>query len=105
MTTEEYLELHKHYCNKMYKITSAKGADYTGGSDPFSNFRRAELMGITSVEKGFLVRMIDKLSRLSTFASSGKLQVMDESVEDTLLDLANYSLLLAAYIKSKGEEK
>jgi len=89
----------------MCEITAKKNADYTSGSnDPFSNFSRVEAVGITETERGFLTRMFDKFARIITFVNKGVLQVADESVEDTLLDLANYCILMAGYIKSKREE-
>jgi hypothetical protein len=80
-----------------------KNHDYSGssGKTPFSNFEVTERCGVTSTEKGMLTRMLDKMMRLSTFADSGKLLVPNESVEDACLDLVNYSILLAAYIKQK----
>jgi hypothetical protein len=33
------------------------------------------------------------------------LAVKDESAEDTLLDLANYCLLMAAYLREKRDKK
>jgi hypothetical protein len=45
--------------------------------------------------------MSDKLSRISNFTIQRKLLVEDESVEDTLFDLANYCLLMAGYLKSE----
>lgn len=105
MTRKEYLEYHKAACEKMHDITTRKNNDYTGASDdPFSNFKLTEMMEVVSAEQGFFVRMSDKFMRLGTFVKKGVLQVKDESVEDTLLDLANYSILLAAYIKSKKKE-
>ena len=102
MNKAEYVEFHKASCEKMQAITKAKNADYTGdGDDPFANFSRVEALGITDTTRGFLVRMTDKLSRITSFAQKGVLQVKDESVEDTLLDLANYCILLAGYIRSK----
>ena len=60
-----------------------------------------DLLGIKP-HVGILVRMSDKLSRLGSFTQKGFLAVNDESVEDTLLDLANYSLLcLMEYRKDK----
>jgi hypothetical protein len=50
---------------------------------------------------GFLTRMMDKMKRIASFVEQGNLQVKGESVTDTLQDLANYSCLMAAYIKSK----
>lgn len=102
MTKEDYLEYHNQACEKMKIITKAKNADYTGTDvSPFANFSRVEAVGICSTEQGFLTRMMDKLCRINSFAQKGFLEVKDESVEDTLLDLANYSILMAAYIKSK----
>jgi hypothetical protein len=90
----------------MMAITKAKNADYTGvGDDPFANFSRVESLGITDTVRGFLVRMTDKFSRITSFAQKGVLQVKDESVEDTLFDLANYCLLLAAYIRSRKKSE
>lgn len=103
MTREEYLRFHKEACEKMQEITKAKNADYTGASsDPFANFSQVEILGICSAEQGFLTRMIDKMSRINSFVQQGTLQVKEESVEDTLLDLANYCLLFSGYIKGKG---
>jgi hypothetical protein len=102
MNKLEYLQYHAASCNKMHAITKAKNADYTGNSEsPFENFTRVEALGITDTTRGFLVRMSDKLSRLSSFAQRGTFSVPDESFEDTCLDLANYAILLSAYVKSK----
>jgi hypothetical protein len=101
---EQYAKYHKEVCDKMHATTLAKNADYTGGSeDPFFNFTRVEALGIATAEVGFLTRMSDKFSRITTFVTKGVLKVKDESVEDTLIDLANYCILMAAYIKSKRE--
>lgn len=102
MTKAEYLEYHRRACEKMTAITRAKNSDYTGlASSPFANFERVETLGITDTERGFLVRMADKFSRITSFVQKGVLEVKDESVEDTLLDLANYCILMAARIESK----
>lgn len=104
MNKKEYLEFHKSCCDRMHAITQAKNADYTGqGDDPFANFSRVEALGITDTARGFLVRMTDKMSRITSFVQKGVLEVRDESVEDTLLDLANYAILMSAYIRSKKE--
>ena len=104
MTKDEYMVFHKECCDKMVEITRAKNADYTGGSgDPFANFQQiGNLIQLPSVvEIGFLTRMSDKFSRIGSFVTKGKLQVKDEGVADSLLDLANYCILFAGYLKSK----
>jgi hypothetical protein len=102
MTKAEYIAFHKECTERMHKITLAKNADYTGsGDDPFANFRIVELIGVCSAEQGILTRISDKLARLSSFCQRGELSVKDESVEDSLLDLANYTILMAGYLRSK----
>jgi hypothetical protein len=101
---ESYMAFHKQCCEKMMAITKAKNSDYTGASeDPFANFAQiGALVQIPQVvEIGFLTRMSDKLSRIGSFVTKGSLKVADESVEDTLLDLANYCILFAGYLRSK----
>jgi hypothetical protein len=103
MNTKELLKYHKEFSERAREIMRVKNSDYTGsnGKTPFANFQTTELLRITSTEKGFLVRMQDKMARLSTFANDGKLKVPNESFEDALLDITNYCILMGAYIKSK----
>lgn len=102
MTREEFFKYQEETFNKMMALTRKKNADYAGqGGDAFNNFTRIEIIGVASTEQGFLTRMFDKFSRIISFMQNGELQVKDESVEDTLIDLANYSILMAAYLKSK----
>lgn len=101
MTKPEYFDFAADFFSSCLETSRKKNADYTGGaSDPFSNFKSVEVLGI-STEVGFLTRMMDKMKRISSFVENGTLQVNDESVTDTLKDLANYSALLAGYIESK----
>lgn len=102
MTREEFLKFQEETFSKIIEITKKKNADYAGkGEDAFSNFTRIETLGITSTEVGFMTRMFDKYSRLVSFLQNGRLEVADESVEDTLLDLANYCVLMAGYLRTK----
>lgn len=106
MTKKEYFEFQAEFCTKMIEVAKAKNADYTGINDnPFANFTQVENAGVCSTEQGFLVRMSDKFSRITSFVQKGVLEVKDESVLDTLHDLSNYACLMAAYIKSKKDEE
>jgi carbonic anhydrase/acetyltransferase-like protein (isoleucine patch superfamily) len=100
MSTEDYLRLHKEFTDKMHETTKKKNSDYTGGStdDPFKNFKAVEVGGVTT-EQGFFTRLTDKYMRLAGFVNGNTLKVKDESVEDTLLDMANYCILFACYLK------
>jgi hypothetical protein len=106
MNRERLLQLHREVCKNAYELMCRKNADYSGGkngSDPFLNFTRCETMGITTTERGFLVRLTDKMSRLSTFCDTGTFQVSDEKLKDTIEDIINYSVLFLAYVESKKE--
>jgi len=108
MDRSELLNLHEEMCKEAQKIMEQKNHDYAGGARtdmPFLNFQRVESMGITSTERGFLVRMTDKMSRLSTYCQEGKFEVTDEGLRDTILDLINYGVLLYAYTRSKDQEQ
>lgn len=106
MKKEDYLKFHKEFCEKMMEITSKKNHDYAGFSgSAFSNFEIVEKCDIASTEQGFLTRMMDKISRINSFIKQGSCKVKDESVQDTLIDLANYSALLAGYMKTKIDKK
>lgn len=103
MTKKEYIELHQQLCLKMVEITKKKNQDYSGaGDDPFANFRHignlVQAASLDVVAIGFLTRLSDKMSRVGSFISNGTLAVQDESVEDTLLDGANYCLLFLGYL-------
>ena len=82
-------------------LHDAKNHDYSADEDPLENFKLCEKMDIPAW-KGTLVRIADKYSRIVNFARKGNLEVMDESIEDTLKDLAVYSLLtIILYRESK----
>lgn len=101
MTQEQYLQFADEFFNKCLEISKAKNTDYTGGGDDaFANFTSVESLHI-STEAGFITRMNDKMMRIASFVKNGTLQVKDESVKDTLRDLANYACLFAGYLESK----
>jgi hypothetical protein len=100
---EQLLNYMKEKTNQMISICEKKNNDYAKTDQAFANFQSVEKLGITSVEKGILVRMMDKTSRINSFIDKGILSVEDEKIEDTIMDLANYSLILGAYFKHKKD--
>jgi len=98
---EQYLADFEAITKQILQTTRKKNNDYSYGDDPFRNFTMVEQMGIATTEQGFLTRMTDKMMRLSTFVQGGTLQVADEKVEDTVQDLAVYSILLLCYLRGK----
>jgi hypothetical protein len=101
MTKQEYLDFFVAFTERMRDLTRKKNDDYSAGLDPFANFTRVEALGICSTEQGFLTRMTDKMSRICSFVQRGELSVKEESVTDTLMDLAVYSILMAAFLHDK----
>lgn len=80
-------------------IAKLKNQDYANSTDPYRNFRFAELVGV-SVERAILVRISDKLARIANCIDKTT-AVKDETVTDTLSDLINYSAILKAYMENK----
>ena len=72
MTRDELLLYHSEVCKEAQELMSLKNRDYAGndGQEPFANFTRVESMGICTTEQGFMTRITDKLSRLSSFLES-----------------------------------
>lgn len=80
-----------------------KNADYAGdNSDPFKNFKNATVVGV-SVERGIMVRLMDKMSRVSNLLEK-EAQVKDEAVEDTIDDAINYLAILKAYRQNERQK-
>lgn len=78
------VELHKNLCLKMHKLYERKNADY---GDSFSQLR-------TRYPNFVCMRIFDKLNRLETIMQPGyECKVSDETVEDTLMDIANYAIM------------
>ena len=73
---------HKDICEKLTKTYEAKNADY---GDSFSETR-------TKYPEAICIRLLDKLNRLEGLIS-GQDPKVDESIDDTLLDIANYAVM------------
>ena len=78
--------------NEISELQSRKNHDYAGKQDPLANFRECERIGLSAF-MGCFVRMMDKYMRICNFIETGTMKVKDESVKDTLRDLAVYSLI------------
>ena len=51
------------------------------------------------------IRLTDKLNRLCALTKSGEQHVQNESIEDTLRDLANYSIMTLIEIERRKREQ
>lgn len=50
------------------------------------------------------IRLGDKMNRLESFAQKKEMFVNDESVEDTLMDMANYAIMTLVEIRMEREK-
>lgn len=85
--------------DEMRELHIKKSADYGRGQDPLANLRASTELGIPAW-KGAIVRAMDKVLRIKSYCVNGKLE--NESLEDSLKDLAAYALLaLVLYREEK----
>lgn len=92
-------EFHREL-KKLAKLHDRKQQDYGTDVDPFANVRASEDFGVPAW-LGCLIRMNDKVSRLKTFSKNGSLT--NEGVEDSLQDLAVYSLIALCLFKEQKD--
>jgi hypothetical protein len=82
-------------------LHNSKNHDYAADADPLSNLRKCESMGVPAW-KGVLVRLTDKWSRIEQL-SNGKAP-KHESLRDSLIDNAVYSLLCVILLDEQTRE-
>ena len=88
------VEAHRMICNRLNQTYETKNHDY---GDGFAQLRKRQPNAI-------LVRLFDKYMRLETLLSGKKAQVKDESIDDTLMDLANYAIMELVERKQDAEK-
>ena len=89
---EEICGIARGIVQRIHDTYVSKDNDYSENGKPMGNLRSSEEIGIPAW-KGVLLRMNDKRKRVGSFVAKGSYQVADEKVDDTLIDLCNYSLL------------
>ena len=80
---------------QMQETHDRKNEDYATAGNPYSNFQLAATIAGCSVDTVFRVLIGVKLARLDELLK-GKVP-RNESIDDSLLDLAVYSALWASY--------
>lgn len=83
-------------------LHDSKNHDYAPEGDPLANFRRSARFGVEPF-KGVLVRLSDKWSRIEQL-SSGK-SPKNESLRDSLIDSAVYSLIAVMLLEEAAKPK
>jgi hypothetical protein len=87
------VKTHMDICKELTDLYERKNADY---GDSFARLRN-------EIPDAILVRIYDKYSRLKTLMNGNEQQVKDESIDDTLIDLANYCILELIERRTNGK--
>jgi len=103
MTHDQFVHSLVEFQRESLDLTAKKNADYTAKGEALANFRACEKLDLCDTGTGILVRMLDKMMRLISFAKLGEFQVKAESVHDTCMDLSNYAHIFDVYCKEKAE--
>ena len=88
--------VHEKVCKEIHKLYVDKNRDY---GDSFHQ---------TFVEEGMAmprIRLGDKFGRFKTLTLSNVQHVKDESIRDTLMDLANYALMTVVELDMLAEQE
>lgn len=86
------VEMHRKLCEELNKLYEKKNHDY---GDSFHLSYMEEGMAMPRI------RMSDKLNRFKTLSRAENQEVKDESIRDTLIDLANYAIMTVMEIEVK----
>ena len=84
------MDRYKQILAEMEKIFEAKSRDYSG-QEPMKDLKEVADLGIEPWV-GVVVRMVHKFGRLKQLTKDNN-PACQESIRDTLIDIANYSII------------
>lgn len=90
------MEHHADLCKELNDLYARKNHDY---GDSFHQ---------SFVEEGLAmsrIRLGDKFNRFKTLSRATEKKVTDESIRDTLIDLANYAIMTVLEMEVAGEKR
>lgn len=91
------VEQHEELMKKIHETYIQKNRAYGNSFD-----KSCDDFGVTAA----MVRMSDKWNRLRTLTQNNDIPIGDESVKDTLLDLANYCIMTYMWLdETESREK
>lgn len=99
MPSKEY----KRLLDEAWDIHVRKNAGYAGfdNADPWANFRMSEAFGVSAFD-GCLVRLSDKYIRVTNLRKDARNEQVNESLRDTLVDLAAYALIAVCLLDEQN---
>jgi hypothetical protein len=105
-----YLKFHEGLCDKIRELSRIKQNDYCDLTDVtdlysvFGNFMNPEKMGVADCQTVLMCRLIDKFTRLVNCTRKDECDVTDEGLDDTLMDMMNFLVLISYHRKLKEGE-
>lgn len=90
------VEHHAKLCKELNDLYARKNADY---GDSFGKSYEEEGLAMARIRLG------DKFNRFKTLSRSVERKVLDESIRDTLIDLANYALMTVLEMEAACGER
>lgn len=96
MNLQERVKRHQEIVEELNRVYEQKNTDY---GDSFAESVRE--FGIVAA----LTRISDKYNRFKRLALGNRNLVGDESIRDTLLDMANYCIMLSMILEQEQEEE
>lgn len=102
MTFEQQEKLFSKFTEEQRAIMFKKGNDYAG-ADRLSNFKVTGAITQLSAEQAALQMIATKVARLGVLLQPGKV-ANNESIDDSVVDLANYAFLLVCLLREPGIE-
>ena len=92
MVCNNKVDRHKQICMALNDLYARKNHDY---GDSFHQTFTEEGLAMARIRLG------DKFNRFKTLSRATEKKVTDESIRDTLLDLANYALMTVLEMESE----
>lgn len=88
------VEHHAKLCKELNDLYARKNADY---GDSFGKSFEEEGLAMARIRLG------DKFNRFKTLSRSVERKVLDESIRDTLIDLANYAIMTVLEMEEEAD--
>ena len=100
MTRQEVEAFRARILHTCKEVMADRSNDYATDVDAFRNLNASKFLGVDPCV-GILIRIQDKISRLSQVAQGKTLQ--SERAMDSVVDIINYAILLGAMIEENKE--
>lgn len=102
LSQKEALLIELGLINRALSVLLAKRKAYSGSKDPVANLRVSKIFDVDPV-KGTLIRLTDKLQRISRYSEQG---AVGESIwENDLPDVINYISIAAVLLLEKSPDE